>query len=100
MSEATTSESESDKEEVELLEEDPDAPGGGGGSRRRVATRSAKDKEPLVSGLEEAREEALGADKGWWHQVRTGQSFNMTSPIYLSKENVSLRRNPTGLFRY
>ncbi len=60
-SDAATTESESGNDEVELLEEEAN-------SFRRRTTRNAKDKEDLVGGLEEAQEEALSSDKGWWHQ--------------------------------
>jgi transcriptional regulator ATRX len=50
----------SDDDDVEMLEDQS--------SKRRVATRGARDKDPLVTGLEQVREEQLKEDKGWWHQ--------------------------------
>jgi len=50
----------SDDDEAQMLEEES--------SKRRVATRGAKNKDPLVGGLEQVKEEQLKEDKGWWHQ--------------------------------
>jgi len=49
----------SDEDEVQMLQE---------AAGKRHATRNAKDRDDLIAGLEQVKEEQLKADKGWWHQ--------------------------------
>ncbi len=64
--------SDSDKNEVELLEDDDLA------SAKRPTTRNTKDKAELVGGLDEASREALAANKGTFKT-----SFRLTSRLGL-----------------